>query len=113
MELEGDFPLLKPFFFIQVKGTERDHDPITRDLPVSLSKTHTKRLLDLPAPTYLVGVNSRTEEMFIRSIHDRAVKSVVSLRTTNPLNYATMQLVHQEVLTFWQAFGAKPATSSL
>jgi hypothetical protein len=67
VELEGAFPLLKPFFFIQAKGTTRGRDPLTKDLRVQLAADHTGRLLNIPAPTYLVGVDSRTEDMFIRS----------------------------------------------
>ncbi|HZL36159.1 MAG TPA: hypothetical protein VFC78_12655 [Tepidisphaeraceae bacterium] len=113
VELEGAFPRLKPFFFVQVKGTVRGRDPATHDLRVQLSKKHTKRLLNIPAPTYLVGVDTLTEEMFIRSIHDRALKSISSLRTTYPLDYATMKLIHYEVLEFWQASQHKPAASNV
>jgi len=113
VELEGSFRQLKPFFFIQVKGTVRGRDPLTSDLRVQLSAQHMRRLLDLPAPTYLVGVDSRTEEMFIRSIHDRTSDSVASLRTTYPLDYPTMQMVHQDVLAFWQSFGRKPVISNV
>ncbi|CAN5704806.1 hypothetical protein BH23PLA1_BH23PLA1_44780 [soil metagenome] len=91
------------YFFAQVKTTTRGctTTPPQR-LRVSVSQVDINRMLVYPAPTYVIGIDERTEQAYIGSVNGIALGRIASLPTTYPLNSANLQVLWSEVERFWR-----------
>lgn len=93
------------FFFVQVKGTTRSMDAAKR-LPIAISHAGYNRLLEFPAPTYLVGVDVRSASSYIVAAQRPRDAGVYSITRAYPLaSDATRIALHREVAAFWAANG--------
>ncbi|MBD0320026.1 MAG: DUF4365 domain-containing protein [Gemmatimonadetes bacterium] len=93
------------FFFVQVKGTTRGTDAAKR-LPIAISRAGYNRLLEFPAPTYLVGVDVRSASSYIVAAQRPREAGVYSITRAYPLaSDATRIALHGEVAAFWAANG--------
>ncbi|MDA3859897.1 MAG: hypothetical protein PF445_01605, partial [Melioribacteraceae bacterium] len=70
-----------------------------------------KRLYKLKAPTYLVGINNKTQECYILSVHKNHRKRISSMKTKYPLNINNLLLLRDEVVQFWENNLIKPKNS--
>jgi hypothetical protein len=61
-------PGKSPFFFVQAKATAATNPSMS--LRISSTKEDVARLLQIPAPTYILGVHEPSKRVFIRSVHD-------------------------------------------
>jgi hypothetical protein len=61
-------PNRRPFFLVQAKATA-SANPRT-SLKISSTKRDISRLLEIPAPTYILGVHEPSKRVFIRSVHE-------------------------------------------
>ena len=59
----------RPYFFAQVKSTAGQLSPRATHLAVSGRREDVARLLQIPGPTYLLGVHEPSERVFVRSVH--------------------------------------------
>jgi hypothetical protein len=91
------------FFFVQVKGTTQMAPPAGR-LPVAIRPDRFNRMVAIPAPTYLVGVDVRSESSYIVAAHRRRSSRVSSITREYPLRSDAVRTgLYQEVESFWRA----------
>jgi hypothetical protein len=100
----------RPFFFIQAKATAAT-SPGT-SLQISSTKDDVAGLLQIPAPTYILGVHEPSKRVFIRSVHDGvAVKAITRIPIAYELTGTNLKLLHDEVVRFWRRRRHKPTDS--
>jgi Domain of unknown function (DUF4365) len=92
---------LSPFFFAQVKTTSEVKALNAAALRIKLSKSKAQALLNLPGPTYLIGVHEPSKRVFIRAIDTSTPASVSQIPTTHELTPANLQRLYDEVNQFW------------
>jgi hypothetical protein len=98
------------FFFVQAKATAATN-PST-SLRISSTKEDVARLLQIPAPTYILGVHEPSKRVFIRSVHDGvAVKAITRIPNTYELTSKNLKILHDEVVRFWKKRRHKPTDS--
>lgn len=106
----NDTGLSPCFFFVQVKATRQgyliDDAPIKR-LRVKVSQEHMDRLRSYPAPTYVVGIDERTEQGFIIAVDVQSPSQIKSLPTQYPLTCQNMTLLWDEVRDYWRKHDMK------
>ena len=102
-----------PFFFGQVKSGTTGLSAGSMRLDVRLTKSAAARLLELPAPTYVLGVHEPTGRVFVRSVHAKPARGFTTIPLTHELNRDTLCVLRDEVADFWRRLGAetKPAAS--
>lgn len=99
----------RPYFFVQVRSTEK---PIDGRLPVFASTQSIGRMKELPGPSYLFGVHTPSRRVFVKAIHAFAESEAVNgIALRNELLPGTLQLLHDEVRQFWERVENKPTTS--
>lgn len=102
----------RPYFHVQVKSTTAPLPTSARSLKISCPKRDVTRLLEIPGPTYLLGVHEPTRRVFAKSIHlGVAPKAVRRIESVNELHPANLQCLHDEVQAYWRSVGHKPSTS--
>ena len=93
-----DHPSL--YFFIQVKTTDEGYTKIENRLKVQLSQAHIDRMVDCPAPTYLVGIDEQTGIGFLLSINE-ARDHVPSMSTRFRIDCSVLGDLYDEVYSYW------------
>ena len=111
VELEGAGHVFTPYFFVQVKATAKIERQPGRNLRVKVSLKDIKLLVRYPAPTYILGIEERTEQGFIFAVTPGMMKALSSLPTRHQLTIPTLQALYDEVLQFWQTSGTPFTTS--
>lgn len=101
-----------PYFFVQVKTTRAGYTKRDHRLKVKIPGKDAIRLVALPAPTYIIGVDEVNEIAYIVSTNGRHTKGLSSLSTQFPLNQQTQDMLFQEVWQFWSRFGTWQMDSS-
>lgn len=110
VELVDADAALSPFFFIQVKSTDKGYDEARTRLNVELRAEDARRLASIPAPTYVVGVETRADrEAFILAV--REGKGFNTMAARFDLSYPNLQKPYNEVLAFWRGSDRKPIAS--
>ena len=70
------------------------------------------RLLQIPGPTYILGVHEPSRRVFAKSVHAGiAAKAITRIQLTNELTNANLLRLYDEVLAYWRAAGHKPTNS--
>lgn len=96
---------ITPYFFVQVKTTVQGYTKgslATRRLKVQVSTDDMHRLVNYPAPTYIIGVDERDEMGYIVSANAGSPIRFSSLPTFFPLTCNTLARLWAEVRTFWE-----------
>ena len=90
------------FFFVQVRA--RTESPIALGrLPVKLEHERYDRLLRLPIPAYLVGVDVTHENAYVIAAFKPRKTGISSMTTAFSLKDANVKVqLYEEVLEFWQ-----------
>jgi hypothetical protein len=105
VEIVGPDAGSQGFFFVQVKGTGRASPPPTR-IPVTVSAEEFNRLVAVPAPTYVIGVDVKSGDSYIVAAHRRRQARVSSITRGFPLRSDAVKLaLYEEVADFWSANG--------
>jgi hypothetical protein len=102
VELFHDESLI-PFFFVQVKSTAEGYTAKEHRLKVQATAIMMKRLATYPAPTYIVGIDESGECGYIVSANGESEIGFSSLCTHYPLNPETLELLWDEVATYWKS----------
>jgi len=103
----------RPYFFVQTKSTSVERALAGGNLSVSTTKRNIQQLLQMPGPTYLIGVHEPTKRVFIRSVHEGLPKkSITRIPLAYELSSANLKKLHAEVRDFWGDNAHKPTTSS-
>jgi len=102
----------RPFFFVQTKSTTAGFADNATSLAISTKKSDIKSLLQIPGPTYVVGVHEPTRRVFIRSVHAQTPEKAISrIPIAYELTPANLRSLYHEVRDFWKAVGQKPTES--
>jgi hypothetical protein len=103
-----------PFFFVQVKTTQKDftRSQAPARLKVGVSEKDIRRMVAYPAPTYVVGVHEDQERAFIVSVHGTMSRAIPSITTAYELNDNTLKQLWDEVREFWQGHDMTQYASS-
>ena len=92
------------FFFVQVKGTSRAA-PAALRLPVEVGTDRFNRLVRLPAPTYLIGVDVVTELSYLVTVNRPRQADMSSITKAYCLRDDAIKIqLYREVLDFWQTY---------
>jgi hypothetical protein len=103
-------PGKRPFFFVQAKATAATTPK--KSLAISTSREDIAGLLEIPAPTYILGVHEPSKRVFIRSVHDGvAVKAITRIPIGYELTAKNLKILHDEVVRFWRRRRHKPTDS--
>lgn len=100
-----DIGPVTPYFFVQVKTTAQGYTKgsrTTRRLKVQISPDDMHRLVNYPAPTYVIGIDERDEIGYIVSANAGSPVRFSSLPTVFPLTGDTLARLWEEVRTFWE-----------
>ena len=98
-----------PFFFVQVKTTQKEIDD--QSLSIRVNKRNCENLFKITAPTYLAGVHEPTKRVFILSVNTQPSKGIYHIPLKYELTPETLEVLHQEVLSFWKSNSYKLSTS--
>ena len=102
----------RPYFLAQVKSTARALSDASPSLPISTKQKDIAALLQIPGPTYILGVHEPSGRVFARSVHAGiSVPSVSSIPVTHELTSTNLAVLHQEVRDFWSTSAYKPESS--
>ncbi len=111
VELEG-VQGRRPYFLIQVKSTSKVVAVNASSLRVTSKKRDVDRLLQVPGPTYILGVHEPSARVFAKSVHDgTAAKAVTRIPLTHELTPTNLQRLYDEVRDYWASAIHKPLTS--
>jgi len=103
-------PGKRPFFFLQAKATAATNPK--KSLAISTSREDIAGLLEIPAPTYILGIHEPSRRVFIRSVHDGiAMKAITRIPIGYELTAKNLKILHDEVVRFWRRRRHKPADS--
>lgn len=92
----------KPMFcFFQIKATTKGYTKTDKKLLASLNAKSAETLLNMPAPTYLIGIDETKEKGYIVSTNEDPFKAVNNIPTTYPLNKNNLVKLWKEVKEFW------------
>jgi Domain of unknown function (DUF4365) len=106
----NEVPNRRLYFFVQVKSTTAAI--YKNSLRISSKKNDISRLLEIPGPTYIIGVHEPTKRVFVRSVHTgTAAKAITRIPLTHELTSANLQRLHTEVKNFWMTTDHKPVSS--
>ena len=100
----------RPFFLAQAKSTASACS--RTNLRISSTKQDIERLLEIPAPTYLLGIHEPTKRVFVRAVHKgSAVKAITRIPLAYELTSQNLKALHNEVVRFWGKGKHKPTGS--
>ena len=106
-------PGLRPYFFAQVKATASPPPTARRGLAAPATKAAVAKLLEIPGPTYLLGVHLPSERVFAKAVLAGApARGVGRFPLANELTPDSLRTLREEVVDFWPpARRSKPTES--
>lgn len=100
------------YFFAQVKSTAATLGARATALRVGTRKKDIQRLLEIPGPTYILGVHEPTARVFAHAVHSATpAKAIRRIPLTYELTSSNLRALHDEVRNFWIGSLMKPTTS--
>jgi hypothetical protein len=99
------------FFFVQIKTHGKKLPPGAKVLKAQVKKATVQRLLELPVPTYVIGVEDITGRCFVRAIASGLNGGISQISTANILDDVNRSRLYDEVAWFWRNGPLKPASS--
>jgi len=102
----------RPYFLIQCKATSTKLVPGAKSLKISATKKDVLRLLQIPGPTYILGVHEPSRRVFVKSVHTGIdVRGITRIQLANELTSENLQRLYNEVRNYWRSTGHKPVKS--
>jgi hypothetical protein len=99
----------RPYFFAQAKTTATS---IGTSLNVSTRKRDIERLLQIPGPTYILGVHEPSKRVFVRSVHEGTpLRAITRIPVSYELTSKNLRILHDEVRDYWAGNDHKPRSS--
>lgn len=89
------------FFIVQVKSTSQGLDK-RGNLKVKANKKKLKELNSYYCPTYLAGVDVRTDSVYLIPVNKNKRKDLNKLPTKFKLDTSNRKLLFDDVKTFWE-----------
>ena len=108
----NDVRARRPYFLVQTKTTSAKLKLHDTSLKISSTKHDVHRLLQIPGPTYILGVHEPSGRVFAKSVHkgiDPVAITRIQLR--NELTSSNLRRLYDEVRHYWQLTQHKPSTS--
>lgn len=100
------------YFFVQAKATTSVLGIHSSALTISTNKRDIDRLLQIPGPTYILGVHEPSQRVFVRSVHEGIpVRAITRIPLAYELTSANLRVLHDEVQTYWDSHIHKPTFS--
>lgn len=92
-----------PGFFLAQSKSSRKARTTGQSLTVEhLSRERLTVLAEMPAPVYLLGVDSNSSDAFVVAVNRPPTSGTRTIRTDFPLDsQANLALLYDEVLAFW------------
>lgn len=94
----------KLFFVVQVKSSRRGLDTNSK-LKLTAPKANLNKLRKYYAPTYLAGIDVKTEKVYLKPINKNVSSNISSLTTTFELNKTNRKKLYADVKRFWKKSG--------
>ena len=102
----------RPYFLIQTKATTVRLPAGATNLAISSTKRDVLRLLQIPGPTYILGVHEPSRRVFVKSVHiGVAARAITRIQLAHELTPVNLRRLYDEVRAFWRSTGHKPVTS--
>jgi hypothetical protein len=102
----------RPYFLIQSKATSASLNSQATSLRISSTKKDIVRLLQIPGPTYILGVHEPSRRVFAKSVHTGvAARGITRIQLTHELTTTNLRRLYDEVRNYWRSTGHKPSTS--
>ncbi len=102
----------RPYFFGQTKATTSALTAGSTNLIITTKKNDIDRLLQIPGPTYILGVHEPSKRVFVRSVHSGIpVKAITIIPLAYELTSVNLRRLYDEVLNFWSTTDYKPKYS--
>jgi hypothetical protein len=102
----------RPYFFIQVKTTGAALRNQATEIRILAKKNDVLRFLQIPGPTYILGVHEPSRRVFIRSVHNGIEpRAVTRIPLTHELTSKNLQNLYNEVRDYWSTTVQKPVFS--
>ena len=90
------------YFFVQVKGTAIAK-PSARRLPLTMTDEAYRRLAQLTAPTYLIGVDVQAERAYLVATERSRQLAPASMAKTFCLSDDSVRIeLYREVIDYWR-----------
>jgi hypothetical protein len=103
---------VRPSFFVQSKATGSKLSARSSSLGISSTRQDIARLLQIPGPTYILGVHVPSQRLFVRSVHlGMEVKAVNRIQLSNELTSENLIRLYDEVRDYWKTTNHKPTRS--
>ncbi len=90
------------FFFVQVKSTARGYTSRERRLLVRVSQNDVDRMVAVPAPTYMVGIDTELCVGYLLSVNEPR-GAISSLATRHKIDDDVRGGLRDEVIEFWSS----------
>jgi hypothetical protein len=102
----------RPYFLIQSKATAAKLGKDSKNLKISATRRDVERLLQIPGPTYILGVHEPSRPVFAKSVHlGIAVRAITRIQLTHELTSDNLMKLYNEVRNYWGTTGYKPGNS--
>jgi hypothetical protein len=102
----------RPYFLVQSKATTSALTARAASLSISSRRSDVARLLQIPGPTYILGVHEPTRRVFAKSVHTGvAVRAITRIQLAHELTSGNLRRLYDEVRTYWRSTNHKPLTS--
>lgn len=93
--------LWNPFFFVQVKATTKGLTSSgVLDIP-RVERNEIESLAAHPAPSYVAGIDTSTEVIYLLAVTGKTIQSMNSMPTDHPINENTRETLFDEVQDYW------------
>ena len=90
------------FFFVQVKATSASH-PASRCLRLQIDRAKYNKLVRIPVPTFLIGVETNSERSFVVAAVRPKGRSLSSISKRFDLADDEVRIgLYKEVIGFWR-----------
>lgn len=100
----------RPYFWVQAKATRGKLT--NRGVSIHSTKKDVAGLLEIPGPTYVLGVHEPTHRVFAKSVHGgQAARAIAMIPLTHELTPVNLERLYNEVEGYWKGTGHKPRRS--
>jgi hypothetical protein len=100
------------YFFAQAKATTSALTPASTALSISTKKKDIEQLLQIPGPTYILGVHEQSKRVFVRSVHQGTPsRAITRIPVSYELTTENLQALRDEVQRYWTRIEQKPTAS--
>jgi hypothetical protein len=111
VELTG-VPNKRPYFFVQAKTSSAVLIAGATSLGIASTKRDVLRLLQIPGPTYILGVHEPSKRVFVRSVHrGLPIRAITRIPLAYELTSVNLRRLYREVRDYWRTAAPKPTES--